>query len=255
MTIINSTDSFLSLINLRAVLIGTACAFALSACGDTSTGSKAASAATGNAERTSYEIEDDHAIGNANAVVTIVEHASVVCGACANWHMTVYPELKKKYVDSGLVRFVFREFPTSPENLAQAGFMIANCSGEDKFFENISLQFKRQRQIFAAAGAGGGKVKDEYIAIAKAGGLSEEEFEQCLANPEEKARYTMIVQNGIDAGVTGTPSFFINGEKMSLFTLESFDDALRPILGDAAPKAEKPASDDAKEETKEDAGH
>lgn len=221
---------------LRAAVLGTVCAFALAACGNNGT---AATPVGGSADRSSFEFEDDHAVGNPNAEATIIEYASVVCGACANWHSTVYPDFKKKYIDSGLVRFVFREFPTSPENLAQAGFLIANCSGDDKFFENISLQFKRQPQIFAAAGKG--TVKDEYIAIAKAGGLSEEGFEQCLQNPEELARYEKVVQMGIDAGVTGTPSFFLNGVKTKMFTLEDFDLALRPILGEEATKSTTPA--------------
>lgn len=229
---------------LRASAIAAVCTFALSACGDTSS---TATPVGGSADRSQYEFADDHAIGNPNAKATIIEHASVVCGACANWHLTVYPDFKKKYIDSGLVRFVFREFPTSPENLAQAGFLIANCAGEDKFFENISLQFKRQQQIFAAAGKGGGAVKDEYVAIAKAGGLSEADFEQCLQDPEELARYEKVVQMGIDAGVTGTPSFFLNGEKTKMFKLEDFDKALRPILGEEATKSDTPEEEDAAE--------
>ena len=227
---------------LRGAALSAVCAVALTACGGNDT---AATAVGASAERTQYEFDDDHAIGNVNAKATIIEYASVVCGACANWHTTVYPDFKKKYIDSGLVRFVFREFPTSPENLAQAGFLVANCSGEDKFFENISLQFKRQPQIFAAAGKGGTAVKDEYIAIAKAGGLSEAEFEQCLQNPEEIARYEKVVQMGIDAGVTGTPSFFVNGEKVKMFKLEDFDKALRPILGEEATRSENADEDSA----------
>ena len=229
------TDSFKSTAWLRTAAMMTACALALSACGNSNTSVNTTSTSASAADRSSYEFEDDHAIGNPNAKVTIIEYASVVCGACSNWHRSVYPNFKKKYIDSGLVRFVFREFPTAPENLAQAGFLTANCSGEDKFFENISLQFKRQPQIFAAAGKG--TVKDEYIAIAKAGGLSEAEFEQCLQNPEEIARYEKVVQMGIDAGVTGTPSFFLNGEKTKMFVLEDFDTALRPILGEEATKS------------------
>ena len=229
---------------LRAAALSTVCAFALSACGDNSS---TAAPVGGSADRSSYEFADDHAIGNPSAKATIIEHASVVCGACANWHLTVYPDVKKKYIDTGLVRFVFREFPTSPENLAQAGFLVANCAGEDKFFENISLQFKRQPQIFAAVGKGGGAVKDEYVAIAKAGGLSEADFEQCLQDPEELARYEKVVQMGIDAGVTGTPSFFVNGEKTKMFKLEDFDKALRPILGEEATKSDTPEQEDAAE--------
>ena len=237
------TDSPKPLAWLKNAALGTALAFALTACGDAGSASSAAPSAGGTAERSQYEFYDDHAIGNPNAKATIIEYASVVCGACGNWHTTVYPDFKKKYIDTGLVRFVFREFPTAPENLAEAGFKIANCAGEEKFFENISLQFKRQRQIIKALSDG--TVKDEYIAIAKAGGLSEKEFEQCLQDPEESERYKKVVQMGLDAGVTGTPSFFLNGEKTKMFKLEDFDKALRPILGEEATKSDTPDEEEA----------
>jgi len=235
------TDSRLA---LKAVAMTTA--LALAACGgDTGT----SSAANNNAAGASvYEIENDHVIGNPNAKVTIVEHASVMCGACANWHNTVYPDLKKKYIDTGLVRFVFREFPTAPENLAQAGFLIANCTGSDKFFENIKLQFNRQPQIFKAMQSG--TVLNEYIAIGKAGGLSEEETMACLKDETQIANYEAKVQNGLDNGVTSTPTFFINGEKAGrtadgelVFKLDAFDELLRPILGEEATKSSEPETD------------
>lgn len=215
-------------------LAATAAALVLAACG----GDAGTSAAAGNASSgvSSFEIEKDHAIGNPNAKATLVEHASVMCGACGNWHNTVYPEFKKKYIDTGHVRFVFREFPTAPENLAQAGFLIANCAGSEKFFDNIKLQFQRQPQIFKAMQ--NGTVLNEYIAIGKAGGLSEEETMACLKDEGRIADYNAKVQNGIDNGVTGTPSFFLNGEKLDrtldgkqVFLMESFDEVLTPILG------------------------
>ncbi len=237
----------------RLILAGIASALALTACGND--GPKASSGGA----QSAYEVEDDHAIGNPDAKVTVVEYASVVCGACANFHTSVYPDFKKKYIDSGLVRFVFREFPTAPENLAQAGFLIANCAAEDRFFDNISLQFKRQRQIFKAAGDG--TVRKEYIAIAKSAGLSEDEFDACLQNEEEITRYKAVYQGGVDAGVSSTPTFFVNGENVKrtasgsqLFTMESWDEYLAPLLGDDAPPPEtKP--DDADSPSAEDGQH
>lgn len=215
---------------IRPFIVAGLAAVILAACGNTSE----APATSGASE---YEVAGDHAIGNPDAKVTIVEYASVVCGACANFHNTVYDDLKKKYIDTGKVRFVFREFPTSPENLAQAGFLIANCAADDKFFENISLQFKRQRAILTSD-----NIRQEYINIAKAAGLSEAEFESCLANQEEIDKYNAVVQGGIDAGVTSTPTFFINGVNTrrspsgkQLFTLETFDEVLAPLLGEDAP--------------------
>lgn len=213
----------------RKIAVVSTAAIILAACG----GKDTATSTTSGASASDYEVAGDHAIGNPDAKATVVEYASVVCGACANWHTSVYPDFKKDYIDSGKIRFIFREFPTSPENLAQAGFLLANCANEDKFFENISLQFKRQKQIFEAAR--NGKVLEEYHALAKAAGMSVPEFEACLANEEEIAKYKAVVQGGSDAGVTSTPTFFINGVKEKVFTLESFAEKLSPILGEPMP--------------------
>lgn len=227
---------------IRAVLVAGMTAIALAGCGDNS-------ASSSNSTASEYEVEGDHVIGNPAAKVTIVEYASVVCGACANFHNTVYDDFKKKYVESGKVRFVFREFPTSPENLAQAGFLIANCAAEDKFFDNIALQFKRQRAILTSS-----DIRQEYVNIAKAAGLSEAEFEACMSNEEEIAKYNAVIQSGIDAGVTSTPTFFINGVKTQrspsgkqLFTIESFDEVLAPLLGEDAPAPESASEGESEE--------
>ncbi len=184
---------------------------------------------------TQYEVAGDHAIGNPNATVTVVEYASVTCGHCANWHMTVFPDFKTKYVDTGKVRYIFREFPTPPENLARAGFLIANCAGEDKFLDNISIQFKRQKALLSAP-----DVQKAYQDLAKASGLTEQEYMACLVDEAQNARYENVVQGGIDAGVTGTPSFFINGKKEKVYLVEDFDKIIAPLLGeDNPPAAEK----------------
>jgi len=247
MALLFNTDSK-SLRALRATTLAAALglsAFALSACGDKAATSSASSGAS------EFEVAGDHAIGNPDAKVTIVEYASVVCGHCANWHETVYPELKKNYIDTGKVRFIFREFPTAPESLARTGFLIANCAPETKFFDNISLQFKRQKQVFKAAS--NGTVREEYVNIAKSAGLSEEAFIECLGNEEENARYDAVVQGGIDAGVMGTPAFFINGVKTKnapsgkpVYSFETFQEVISPLLGEAVPKAD---TDSANSET------
>lgn len=225
---------------LRRLLIAGVASLALTACGSGGTEGGSTSVVSGN---NTYEVESDHAIGNPDAAVTVVEYASVVCGACANWHTTVYPDFKKDYIDSGKIRFIFREFPTPPETLAKTGFLIANCADETKFFENISLQFKRQKQIFAAAAAS--TVREEYMNIAKSAGLSEEDFIACVTDEAQNARYEAVVQGGVDAGVSSTPTFFVNGEKVMkspsgkpLFTIESFQEVLNPLLGSPVPVAE-----------------
>jgi len=210
----------------RHVVMGIA-VIALSSCGGNAPDTSAVSGETPvkPAPSSNFVVEGDHAIGNPDAEVTIVEYASVVCGACANWHNSVYPEFSKKYIETGKVRYVFREFPTPPESLAFAGFTIANCAGEDKFLKNISLQFKRQQAILSAQNK-----RKAYEDLAKNSGLSVEKYEACLADQEWKKRYDNVVQGGKDAGVTVTPTFFINGTKFKVFAVEEFDALIAPLV-------------------------
>ncbi len=85
------------------------------------------------------------ALGPADAKVTIVEYASLTCSHCAAFHKDTCPELKKRYIDTGKVRFILREFPLDP--LATAGFMLARCDGEAKYYPIIDLLFEQQKRL------------------------------------------------------------------------------------------------------------
>lgn len=230
------TDSYRR--RFLAGLIGTSAALALIAC----SGGETTSTTLTTDGSTQFETATDHAIGSVDAPVTIVEYASVTCPHCANWSSSVYPELKKKYVDTGKVRYVFRPFPTPPQELADAGHMIALCAGDDQFLTNIKYQFDRQQQILGMAQQG--KAREAYINIAKNSGLTEEEFEACLINNTIQEEYQTVVQSGIDMGITGTPAFLVNGEYVkktpsgkSFYTLESIEEVILPILGEPIPEA------------------
>ncbi len=223
---ITSTISKTALISFTAL--------ALIACGGDSGKSTAkTSASASSGANSEYLIENDHVTGSGDATVTLVEYASVACGACANWHNSVYPELKKKYVDTGKIRYVFREYVTGVPEYADAGFMIALCANEQNYFKNIAFQFKNQSQIFKMGQEG--KARDAYVGLAKSSGLSEEEFIGCMQNQGLRDQYRATMQTGVDLGVTGTPAFFINGEKHKLFTLESIEDVILPLLGEPIP--------------------
>ncbi len=86
----------------------------------------------------------DKVEGKADAPVTIIEYASMTCGHCAHFAADTFPKLKEQYIDAGKVKFILREFPLDP--LAAAGFMIARCAGDDKFFAAVDLLFKEQKQ-------------------------------------------------------------------------------------------------------------
>ena len=87
----------------------------------------------------------DRSLGKDDAPVTIVEYASMTCPHCAHFHETTYPELKKRYIDTGKVRFIFREFPLDP--LAAGASMLARCADKDQFFPLIETLFQQQRQV------------------------------------------------------------------------------------------------------------
>jgi protein-disulfide isomerase len=225
------TDSFKT-DSLRRALIAGIAALTLVACGvsDTASSTKTSTTEGGNSD---YLVPNDHVTGNPDAPVTLVEYASVACGACAGWHNQVYPEFKKKYVDTGKVRYVFREYVTGVPEYADAGFMIALCAPEENYFKNIAFQFKRFSQIMKMGQQG--KARDAYIGIAKSAGLSEDDFVTCMQNQELRDQYKAKMQTGIDLGVTATPSFFINGEKKKVSSLESIEDVILPLLGEPIP--------------------
>ncbi len=205
----------------------------LAACGggDAATTATPGTDGTATAQRTAFESPDDHAMGSPDAPVTLVEYASVSCAACGVWHRNVFPEIKQKYVDTGKVRFVFREFLASDPNMADAGFMIALCAPEEDYFKNIKAQFDRQPQIFKLAQQG--QMRQAYVNVAKAAGLDTDEFVECMKNKELRDGYMARMEKGIDAGVTGTPAFFINGTKAK-GSLEELQAALDAAIAEAA---------------------
>jgi protein-disulfide isomerase len=168
----------------------------------------------------------DLAIGKEDAPVTIVEYASMTCGHCANFHNTVFPKLKEKYVDTGKVRFIMREFPL--DNLAAAASMLARCAGGDKTYPLIEVLFQKQDQWAFVRG----NPVPELFKFAKQAGFTQESFDKCLTDQTLLDQVTGVRTRANEKfGVSSTPTFFINGKKLQdAPTLESFDKALAPLL-------------------------
>ena len=148
----------------------------------------------------------DRTLGKDDAPVTIVEYASMTCPHCAHFHETTYPELKKRYIDTGKVRFMFREFPLDP--LAAGASMLARCADKDKFYPLIETLFQQQTKWAVE------KPIPQLMAIAKQAGMSEQTFNACLSDQkmldamqEEQKRATEKF------GVNSTPTLFVNGKK------------------------------------------
>jgi protein-disulfide isomerase len=162
--------------------------------------------------------------GQANAPVTVVEYASMTCSHCAAFANNVYPTLKSKYIDTGKVKYILREFPLDP--LATAGFMLARCSG-DKREAMTALLFAQQKNWAFVD-----KPLDGLSNIVKQTGMSQESFEKCLKDQALYDKVNMVRDRGAEKfGVNATPTFFINGKRVSgEMTVDQLDKEITPLL-------------------------
>lgn len=174
------------------------------------------------------ELPDDMAIGSPDAPVTIIEYASVTCGHCATFHATVFKDLEESYIDTGKVRLIFREFPTQPTDRAMAGFMLARCVPEERYFGFIDVLMKTQRDWVIAPNA-----FEALKKIAKNAGMSDDVFVECLNRESEIERIRDNSEAAMETyGITGTPSFVINGKTYSNMPFSEFQSILDPLLGE-----------------------
>lgn len=215
-------------------LAAAAGALALAACGGEGGAASSGASAGGDGSVEIYEYDarpSDMVLGDPNAPVTIVEYASVTCPHCANFHASTFKPLKEKYIDTGKVKFVFREFPTAPAQLAVAGFLLARCAADntndEAYFTMLDALFRKQRDWI------GPNARDELLQMSAAVGLNQQQFETCVQNEEEVDRLRQDIEHASNAyDIAGTPTFLVNGEKKQIFTIEQFDEVLAPLLGE-----------------------
>ncbi|MDI4238102.1 DsbA family protein [Bradyrhizobium sp. 31Argb] len=165
----------------------------------------------------------DMALGPQNAPVTITEYASMTCPHCANFNETVFPKIKSEYIDTGKIRYVFREFPLDIK--AAAGSMLARCIAKDdapKYFAVIDLLFRQQNDWVMK------NTTETLTRIGKQAGLSQQQVEDCLKDQAllDKIAADQKYANDV-LKVNSTPTFFINGEMLKGET--SFDEFSKRI--------------------------
>lgn len=173
----------------------------------------------------------EKAVGSPTAPVTVVEYASMTCSHCAHFHTTTFPELKTKYIDTGKVRFIFREFPF--DDVAVAAFMLARCLPDDKYYPMVSVLFERQLSfVRTSASDPSDKAFQGLLSVARQAGMSQADFEKCLTDKElAKKVQESAVYASTQLGVNSTPTFFINGKKESgAMPIEWWDKQLEPLL-------------------------
>jgi protein-disulfide isomerase len=167
---------------------------------------------------------DDIAMGSPTAPVTIIEYASMTCPHCAAFAVTTFPQLKEKYIDTGKVKYIMREYPLDP--LAAAAFMLARCSGPDKYYPLIETLFAQQQKW---------AVKEPLpplLAIAKQAGFTQQSFEACLNDKALLDKVQQMRTRGKEKfKVEATPTFYINGERHSgEIPMEELDKIIAPLI-------------------------
>jgi len=166
----------------------------------------------------------DQVLGSPNAPVTVIEYSSMTCPHCADFHTKTYPALKARYIDTGKVRFIFREFPLDP--LAAAASMLMRCAGKDKYFSLIDAWFTQQKDWVVQ------KPLQPMFAIAKQAGFTQQSFDECLANQQILERLEETRTRAAQKfNVNSTPTFFINGKMFrGALTPDELDKQVAPYL-------------------------
>jgi protein-disulfide isomerase len=168
----------------------------------------------------------DMVLGSATAPVTIIEYSSLTCSHCAAFAQNVFPMLQSKYIDTGKVRFVSREFPL--ESKAAAASMLARCAANgdaSKFFDAIMMLFRQQQDLIE-------RTTDTLTAVGGKFGLSQAAVENCVK--DDAALDKLQVDQNFAYGqlkVDATPTFFINGERVKgSISFEELEAKLTPLL-------------------------
>jgi protein-disulfide isomerase len=168
----------------------------------------------------------DIVIGSAKAPVTITEYASMSCSHCAAFGENVFPMLRSKYIDTGKVRFVFREFPLDIK--AAAASILARCiakNDSEKYLGAVEILFKQQDRLIA-------QTKDTLIFVGKLNGMSEQEVAACENDPAQFDKLTADQKYAVETlKVDSTPTFFVNGERLKgSMSFEELEERIKPLL-------------------------
>ena len=165
----------------------------------------------------------DHVLGDPNAPITLIEYASLTCPHCAQFNVAVLPELKKKWIDTGKVKLVYRDFPLDQTALKAA--QLAECAGKDKYFGVIDMIFETQPKWATASDPIAELSKSLRIA-----GMSDADVKACLANDAVANGVVADYRGGETLGVNSTPTLFVNGQEFKgARTVEEMDAAFSKL--------------------------
>ena len=168
----------------------------------------------------------DMALGPADAPVTIIEYASLTCPHCAYFNKEVFPRIKSAFVDTGKIRYVFREFPRDIKDAA--GAMLARSIAKDdcgKYFAIIDILFRQQDALLE-------KTTETLTRVGKQAGLSQQAVETCLKDQALLDKLTVSRKFAVEVlKIPGTPTFFLNGAMIEgVPSFEEFEKKIEPLL-------------------------
>jgi protein-disulfide isomerase len=159
-------------------------------------------------------LPDDMSLGNPAAKVTVTEFASLGCPICAKWNNDVFQSFKSKYVDTGKVRYVLKEFATGDAPVAAAGFLLARCAGKDKYFQVVDAVFRQEADLLETDR--NADKRDRLVKVAQSAGIPETQFDSCTRNDDSlKAFNDRVEAAAKQYNIDSTPTFIINGKSLT----------------------------------------
>ncbi|MBM3522028.1 MAG: DsbA family protein [Alphaproteobacteria bacterium] len=171
---------------------------------------------------------DDFVIGAENAPAVMIEYASLTCPHCARFHAEVLPRIKSEYIDRGLVKFIYRDFPL--EQAALRAAQIARCLPPERYFTFMDVLFRQQEQWASAREIG--PIVDRLKQLATLAGLPPDRATACAADADTQRKIVEIAQAGErDYQVRSTPTIVINGKRHAgANSFEDIEKALAAVV-------------------------
>jgi|HubBroStandDraft_1064217.scaffolds.fasta_scaffold06410_2 protein-disulfide isomerase len=166
----------------------------------------------------------DQTLGRADAPITVIEYGSLTCPHCAAFELTILPRLKSDWIETGKIRFVFRDLPRDQVDLL--AFQFAHCSGDQRFWAFLDSLFRSQSAWVPAPSPAA-----HFVMLGRLAGLGEAKVRACLADQSLARASAASGQSGHDSGVDSTPTFFLDGRKIEPFTYEDWQRVLSTATG------------------------
>ena len=169
--------------------------------------------------------DEEYFLGNKDAKIIVIEYASMTCTHCANFHKQVYPKIKKNYIDTNKIKFIFRDFPLDKQALFAS--VLAKCAPKDKYFNFVKLILTNQEKWISNDDTFMNKLRN----IGKLAGLNENKINSCFK--DEKMVDNIIRTRSIGEekyNINSTPSLIINEKKYSAMSYENFEKIIENLI-------------------------